>query len=311
MTNDNEMPEPFLAGDPFGSPEDAVPAAPRVRRRGRGIKAAALGTIVAGGIAAASIVGPLAVDAASPTPAATTTPAATGNTDTDMNPKADGDHPGPGRGDHAGPGRFGHNEAVSDASVVATAIGITEADLNTALQGGQTIAQVAKAHNVATQTVIDALVQDGLDELAAQVKAGTITQAQADSMKTQVTQRATDQVNGTFMGGPGRGDHAGPARFGHNEAVSDASVVAKAIGITEADLNTALQGGQTIAQVAKAHNVATQTVIDALVQDGLDELAAQVKAGTITQAQADSMKTQVTQRATDQVNGTFMGGPRH
>ncbi len=306
MTNDNEMPEPFLPGDPFGSPEAAVPTTPRVRRRGHGIKAAALGTIVAGGIAAASIVGPLAVDAASPTPAATTTPAATGNTDADTNPKADGDHPGPGKGgDHAGPGGFGRNEAVSDASVVAKAIGITEADLKTALQGGQTIAQVATAHNVATQTVIDALVQDGLDELAAQVKAGTITQAQADSMKTQVTQRATDQVNGTFRAGPGRGDHAGPGGFGRNEAVSDASVVAKAIGITEADLKTALQGGQTIADVAKAHNVATQTVIDALVQDGLDELAAQVKAGTITQAQADSMKTEVTQRATDQVNGTF------
>jgi hypothetical protein len=42
-----------------------------------------------------------------------------------------------------------------------------------------------------------------MNELAATVKAGTITQAQPDAQKAKVTQRATDQVNGTLMGGPG------------------------------------------------------------------------------------------------------------
>ena len=79
---------------------------------------------------------------------------------------------------HAG-SPFGRTETVSDASVVA------------------------KAHSVDPQKVIDALVADGLDELAAQVKAGTLTQAQADAQKAAVTQRATDQVNGTFRGGAG------------------------------------------------------------------------------------------------------------
>ena len=72
--------------------------------------------------------------------------------------------------------------------------------------------------------MIDALVQDGLDELAAQVKAGTITQAQADAQKAEVTQRATDQVNGTFSGG--RGGHrgmGGPGGPGRNDAAPSAS----------------------------------------------------------------------------------------
>ena len=89
------------------------------------------------------------------------------------------------------------------------------------------------------------------------------------------------------------------------EAVTDTSVAAKAIGISEADLTTALNGGQTMAAVAKAHNVDPQKVIDALVADGQSELDAAVKAGTMTQAQADAEKAEVTQRATDQVNGTF------
>ena len=60
--------------------------------------------------------------------------------------------------------------------------------------------------------------------------------------------------------------------------------------------------------MAKAHNVDLQVVIDAVVADKQSELAAAVKAGSITQAQADAMKASLVQQATDQVNGTF--GPR-
>ena len=62
------------------------------------------------------------------------------------------------------------------------------------------VAQVAKAHNVALQVVINALVADGTSELAAQVANGSITQAQANAEKTEILQRATDQANGTFGG---------------------------------------------------------------------------------------------------------------
>ncbi len=105
----------------------------------------------------------------------------------------------------ARPGMGGTTEAVSDASVVARAIGITETQLSTELSAGRTIAQVAAAHNVAAQTVIDALVQDKQGEIAAAVKAGTMTQAQANQELANATQFATDQVNSTGIGpcGPG------------------------------------------------------------------------------------------------------------
>jgi hypothetical protein len=44
-------------------------------------------------------------------------------------------------------------------------------------------------------------VADGQAELDAAVKAGTMTQAQADAEKANLTQRATDQANGSFDGG--------------------------------------------------------------------------------------------------------------
>jgi hypothetical protein len=115
--------------------------------------------------------------------------------------------PGRGRGD-GGPGR---HELVSDESVVAKAIGISESDLAAAVAKGQTWAQVAQAHGVSVQKVIDALVADGKTELADEVKSGRLTQAQADAMQAGLVQRVTDQVNGMHPGG-------GPGRPNDNDA---------------------------------------------------------------------------------------------
>lgn len=166
------------------------------------------GTLLLGGAAGAAILQPAIANAASSTaaPSAAAAGSATTTTtpSTGSQPSA-GSLPAAGNGTLPGRGHgFGNpGETVSDLSVVAKAIGISQTDLQTALDNGQTVAAVAKAHDVATQTVIDALVQDGLDELAADVTSGRLTQAQADAQKAAVTQRATDQVNGTFSGGPG------------------------------------------------------------------------------------------------------------
>ncbi len=177
--------------------EDSPPVATEpVSPRGTGkrlrdnTKAVVVGSLLVGGVAGAAILGPLVTAAASPTPSAVTSPGTPA-----ASPGADTEKPD-------GRGGFGHNEAVSDTSVVAKAIGISEADLKTALAGGQTVADVAKAHNVPLQTVIDALVADGTSELAAQVANGSITQAQADAEKAEILQRATDQAHGTFGGRP-------------------------------------------------------------------------------------------------------------
>ena len=176
---------------------------PRKRGGRRAATAATLmGVLLVGGAAGATLFGPLTATAASPTAQPSTTAASTqpGSVTTPAGPRT-GAWGGP-MGAPGGNHGFNPNETVSDLSVVAKAIGISEADLQTALDGGQTVAAVAKAHNVAAQTVIDALVADGQSELAADVTAGRLTQAQADAQKAQVTQRATDQVNGTMTGGP-------------------------------------------------------------------------------------------------------------
>jgi len=249
------------------------------------------------GSAGAAMILPTLVSAADPTASPAASPSASGTPST---------NPGGHRGDR---GFGGTIEAVSDASVAAKAIGITEADLNTALSGGQTVAQVAKAHNVDVQTVIDALVADKKDEVAAALKAGTITQAQVDQQLANATQFVTDQVNGTGFGpgGHGRdgmGGHGGPGGLD----ADDLTAAAKALGMTEADLTTALDSGKTASAVAKEKGVDVQKVIDAISAADKAEFAAAVKAGTMTQAQADQMLANLTAHVTDEVNGVA-GGP--
>ncbi|MEY2590172.1 MAG: hypothetical protein QOJ67_2156 [Acidimicrobiaceae bacterium] len=81
--------------------------------------------------------------------------------------------------------------------VSADTIGIPQADLVSALKDGQSIAQVAEAHGVTTQTVIDALVNAGSAKADEAVANGKVTQAQADKIKARLPQAAERIVNHT------------------------------------------------------------------------------------------------------------------
>jgi hypothetical protein len=107
-----------------------------------------------------------------------------------------GDH---GPGGPGMPGGRGHG-----LEIAATTLGITADELHTALDAGQTIADVASSKGVAVQTVIDAMVAEATTHLAERVTAGDLTQAEADAKLTEITARITDMVNnGRPEGGPG------------------------------------------------------------------------------------------------------------
>ncbi len=133
---------------------------------------------------------------------------------------------------------------------------------------GKSTAQVKKALSDATSQSIDD-----------QVKNGTLTQAQADQLKKKLTgqQVCSGQLAGL---------HAQAAAMG-TQAVVQADV-AKALGITPAELKTALQGGQTLQQVAASKGMdeaAFRAKYIATVKADLDK---SVTAKTITQAQEDA-----------------------
>jgi hypothetical protein len=126
---------------------------------------------------------------------------------------------------------------------------------------------------------------------------------------SNVTQRITDEVNGTFQRPDGPVGPGGPARgFGFRGGFG-LDAAAKAIGVSTDTLLTDLKGGKTIAQVAASKGVAVKTVVDAMVAAAKTEFDSQVKAGRLPAAMAARIEANLQQIITDQVNGPFLHPP--
>ncbi len=124
--------------------------------------------------------------------------------------------------------------------------------------------------------------------LAPLVADGTITQEQADTIAESLADR-----------GFGRGHHRHAFRAGESE------VVTELLGLTEAEIRTEIQAGSTLAEVAEANGVATQTLIDALVTEHQEHLDQAVTDGRLTEEQAAERSADLEERVTARVNGEF------
>jgi len=164
--------------------------------------------------------------------------------------------------------------------VAAGTIDASDVDsIVTALQTKPTTPPVADATGARPDkaTMLKARLQTLVDD-------GTLTSSQLDAVVTAL--EAARPMGGGHEGrGHGGQNHGGARGEKRQERLTTA---AEAIGITAEELKTAIEGGQTIAQVAEANGKSVQSVIDALV------------------AQAT---TDLTQRITDMVNGVKPAAP--
>ena len=116
--------------------------------------------------------------------------------------------------DEAGIGHGGgHRGGGFDLSAAATALGMTEDELRTALEtDGATLADVAGEQGVEVDALVDALVTAQQERIAAAVEDGRLTQEQADERLADLEERVTERVNSEApVGGPGHG-HRGDGR---------------------------------------------------------------------------------------------------
>jgi len=157
---------------------------------------------------------------------------------------------------------------------------------------------VAKRLNVTPAALKAALKGASDDRIDAAVAAGKITKAQGDAMKARTAEGGVP-----FFGGGGHhgGDfgHDGPGHGG--PASLDAA--AKYLGLTAAQLHTQLESGKTLAEIAKAQGKTVDGLEKALTAATKTKLDAAVKAGAITQAQADDLLKRATDHLDDLVNG--------
>jgi len=165
----------------------------------------------------------------------------------------------------------------------------------------------AVAMTPASATTSDNVVTSRLAHIKSALRGlvtdGTLTQAQADKVA------GTLDSQPPMAGMGGRGGMGGMGgRAGGMGLTQSHDAAAKALGMTSDELYAAVQGGKTLADVAKDKKVSVGSLVKAMVADAEADLARAVKAGAMTQAQADTMKSTLTQRITDQVNGVRAGG---
>ena len=155
---------------------------------------------------------------------------------------------------------------------------------------------------VTTQKLKDASKAAALDQVDAALKAGTITQVQADELKTRIN--AGDGV--PFLGGPGFGfRHGGPGigRIGFGVSLETAATY---LGLTEDGLRQKLDGGQTLAQIAQTTDGKSVAGLkQALVDAATKRLDAAVSAKKIPADQEKTILSDFASHLDDLVNGTF------
>jgi len=183
---------------------------------------------------------------------------------------------------------FGHGlgNKGSYFTAAATYIGITEAELRTELGTDKSLADVAVAHGKTRDGLIAAL-----------------TAAQQQDIAALVDEKGVGARPNPANGfGPGPGFGRGPG-----DKVTGDSLAAAAtyLGTTEADLQTKIRAGQTLAQIANATaGKSRDGLLNALVADATAKIDAAQTAGTITADQATQLKTNLSTRLAQLVDAT-------
>ncbi len=114
--------------------------------------------------------------------------------------------PGIGQGQHGSmTGSFGNGmmagaDGDTMMAAAAKALGLDTTSFIQKLHSGTTLADIAKTQNVNVPTVYDAILATAKEHMDAQVKAGTMTQAQAD---THLTWMKDNIANMPMFGGAG------------------------------------------------------------------------------------------------------------
>jgi hypothetical protein len=163
-------------------------------------------------------------------------------------------------------------------------------------------ADAAGQLGVSTTALTAAIKKAMVDQIEAQVTAGTLTKAQAAAIEARL---AASDAPLFAIGGGGHGH--GLRGFGGGPVSSDAA--ATYIGISASDLRTQLSAGKTLAAIATANGKTVAGLKAALTTAAKSDLDAAVTAGKLTQAQEDKILAGLPTRLDQEINEVHTGAP--
>jgi hypothetical protein len=154
-------------------------------------------------------------------------------------------------------------------SAAATYLGLSTNELRTRLHAGKSLADVAAAQGKSVSGLEDALLTNLKTDLDADVAAGRITSDRETQILADAKARIAAQVaRAGLQAGPGdHGDRAGLER-----------AAAQYLGLTDAQLETQLRAGKSLAAVATAQGKTVAGLKAALVAQFSSTLDAYVNA---------------------------------
>ena len=163
--------------------------------------------------------------------------------------------------------------------------------------------------HVAPSALSSALKQARIDQIDSAVKAGRLTKQQGDALKAQIDKGQMPLVGGPAYGfgfrGHDFGGHGFGFGFGHPGGLFGAgsTAVTSYLGVTQAQLRSALASGKSLATIAKAHGKTSAGLVAAIVATTKSELDKAVAAKHLTAAQEKAILARTQTFITDFVNG--------
>jgi hypothetical protein len=149
-----------------------------------------------------------------------------------------------------------------------------------------------------------ALKAAAIDRVNAALAAGEITQDQANAIKDAINSGQLPLSGGLPLGGFGLKLH----RVGFGGPVGKVlEGAASYLGLTQDQLLTQLRSGKTLADIAKAQGKTVSGLEDAITSGAQTQLDQAVKAGKLTQAEADQIMAGLKSHLDALVNGTVPG----
>lgn len=185
-------------------------------------------------------------------------------------------------------------------SVVAVGGAIGATKLTPKQESQAIINDAAQQLGVEPTELTDALKQALKNRVDAAVEDGRLTEEQGRELKERI-----DAGEVPFFG-VGRGFH----KHFHGPFHAKLEAAAEYLGMTQAQLEEALEDGKTLAQVAKDQGKAVDGLVDALVEGAEQKLQDAVEAGRLTESEKSEMLDGLRDRITDLVNGRFPRLPR-